>query len=555
MLNQYSVGTKITFALASLLLIILGLGGTAMNRIGAMQARNQEVGEHWLPSVTALGNFLTGLEQCRVYEARLLMASDAERPRAVEELREKIANVDHARTEYGALIGDEPTEKTLIDSFDRLWAGHRAQALAVLDAPAHASVLFDAANKSAFPLTLKTLQDDIDFNESAAKRAAEAATATYESTHMIVLAVLVAAVLVGLILWRLAMTNLSRPIAELTATTRRLTEGDTSVVIDAADRQDEIGALAKALAVFKESLATAARLKQEQESERVAKEQRVRRLEAAMAGFEQQAGGLVGQIASAATELEATSQSLAGNANRTDQQAGTAGHAAAEASAGVQTVAAAAEQLSASIGEITRQVAQSAKVSQSAVDEARHTDTIVRALAEGASKIGQVVELISTIAGQTNLLALNATIEAARAGDAGKGFAVVASEVKELANQTARATEEISRRINEIQGSTTEAVNAINAIASTIEQVSTIATTIAAAVEEQGAATAEIARNVQKTAEATQTVTTNISGVTQMAGETGAASSQVLTAAGELSRQAEHLSVQVRAFLQEARAA
>jgi methyl-accepting chemotaxis protein len=189
----------------------------------------------------------------------------------------------------------------------------------------------------------------------------------------------------------------------------------------------------------------------------------------------------------------------------------------------MQTVAAAAEQLSASIAEISRQVAQSAKISGKAVDDAQRTDTIVRALAEGAQKIGDVVGLITSIAGQTNLLALNATIEAARAGDAGKGFAVVASEVKNLASQTAKATEEIGTQISQIQAATKDAVDAIGSITRTIEGISAIATTIASAVEEQGSATSEIARSVHQTAHAAQDVTVNITGVNRAAGETGEA--------------------------------
>ena len=555
MLNRHSIGTKITCAFAILLVVVIGLGGAAINRMAAMQAIAHKVGADWLPSVAAVGNLLTTLEECRVYEARLVFADNAERPRALDELRQKVEAVDRLRAGYEPLIDRGTEDETQISAFDALWSRHRAAVQATLDGTADVHGLFDEAHKAGFVDTVAPLRRDLTFNEESGTHTAQDATSTYETTRLTVLAVLAAGIMVGLALCRVVFTNIVRPLTSLTETTSRLARGDTTAPIQGDEREDEIGAMATALAVFRDNMLTAARLTREQESERAAKEQRVKRLEGLMAGFERQAGALAGQIASAATELEATSQALAGNASRTDQQAGTAGHAAAEASAGVQTVAAAAEQLSASIGEITRQVAQSAKVSHEAVEEARHTDTIVRALAEGANKIGQVVELITTIAGQTNLLALNATIEAARAGDAGKGFAVVASDVKELANQTARATEEISRRIDDIQGSTTEAVKAINGIASTIEQVSAIATTIAAAVEEQGAATGEIARNVQKTAQATQTVSANIAGVTQMAGETGAASSQVLTAAGDLSRQAEQLSGQVKTFLQDARAA
>ena len=221
----------------------------------------------------------------------------------------------------------------------------------------------------------------------------------------------------------------------------------------------------------------------------------------------------------------------------------------------MQTVAAAAEQLTASIGEINRQVVQAARVSESAVADARRTDGVVRALADGARKINDVVGLITSIASQTNLLALNATIEAARAGEAGRGFAVVASEVKSLAQQTAKATEEIEVQIGEVQAATNEAVGSIRNIVTVIEEVGAIAAAIAAAVEEQGAATAEIARNVQETAASTDTVSTNISGVSRAANDTGAAASQVLSAAGHLSLQAEQLALEGTRFVGEGRAA
>jgi methyl-accepting chemotaxis protein len=254
-------------------------------------------------------------------------------------------------------------------------------------------------------------------------------------------------------------------------------------------------------------------------------------------------------------QAAAAARSMTSTAGQTNSQAAVVARAAQEASSGVQTVAAAAEQLSASIGEISSQVAESARMSGQAVADARRTDGIVRALAEGAQRIGAVVELITSIAGQTNLLALNATIEAARAGDAGKGFAVVAAEVKGLATQTARATEEIAGQISQIQAATREAVEAIRVISGTIETISGIATSIASAVEQQGAATAEIARNVQLAAASTQQVTTTISGVSEAARSTGAAADQVLGAAGDLSRQAERLNGEVGSFVAGVRAA
>jgi methyl-accepting chemotaxis protein len=344
------------------------------------------------------------------------------------------------------------------------------------------------------------------------------------------------------------------PVQLLTGAIGRLAERDYVTPVPVFARQDEFGTMAITLETLREGALEAESLATERTAEQAARVERSGKLETLVHGFETKVAELVGLLAAASTELEATAQSMSSTAGRTDAQASTVATAAEQASAGVQTVASAAEELSASITEIARQVAQSTRITAQAVDDARRTDGIVRALAESAQRIGDVVGLISSIAGQTNLLALNATIEAARAGEAGKGFAVVASEVKSLANQTASATGEIGAQVEQIQAATREAVAAIQTIGSTIEEVSAIAGAIAAAVEQQGAATAEIARNVQQTAASTTEVTNNIAGVSQAANETGAAASEVLESAAQLSRQAEQLSQEVNGFVSGVRA-
>ncbi|WNV10212.1 methyl-accepting chemotaxis protein [Tardiphaga sp. 709] len=345
-------------------------------------------------------------------------------------------------------------------------------------------------------------------------------------------------------------------LRRLQARMHAIANGALDENVGETDRGDEIGRMAETLEMLRQTSLTARSLEAEQAKLKQMSEAEKRDALIALADhFDSSVGQLVGLMASGSTELEATAQSMSGTAARTNDQAGIVNTAALQASTRVQTVAAAAEELSSSIAEIARQMAQSAKITTHAVDSARRTDTIVRALADGAQQIEHVVELISTIAGQTNLLALNATIEAARAGDAGRGFAVVATEVKSLAGQTADATKEISTRIAQIQSATKEAVDAIQGITATIEEVSAIATTIGSAIEEQGAATAEIARNVTQTAQATQDVTTNIGGVSAAAHETGDAAGMVLNAASGLSKQAEQLSGEVTTFLAGVRAA
>jgi len=331
--------------------------------------------------------------------------------------------------------------------------------------------------------------------------------------------------------------------------------GDLSAEAPFSDRTDEIGALAGALATFKQNAMEKTRIEGEQRDRQSQSTQRQKTIEASVVAFEGQIGDALKALMDAAGQMRSTSDEMSAISQRTNSQVKTAAQASEEASSNVQTVASASEELSASISDISRQVTHAAGIAGRAVDETKQTDGTVRGLAESAERIGEVVKLINAIAGQTNLLALNATIEAARAGEAGKGFAVVASEVKSLANQTAKATEEITAQIAAVQKVTKDAMDAIKGIGSTIGEVSSVATSIASAVEEQGAATQEITRNTQGAARRTKDASDSIAGVTAGADATGAAAHNVKSAAEALGVRTEQLRGSVDDFLAKIRAA
>jgi methyl-accepting chemotaxis protein len=346
-----------------------------------------------------------------------------------------------------------------------------------------------------------------------------------------------------------------RPLVGLTAVTLRLANGELSVDVPDESRKDEIGAMARALQIFREALIAKKATDEAAARDAQAQIDRARRLDGITRNFEALIAEIVNTVSSAATGLEDSAGTLTATATRSQDLTIAVASASEEASSNVQSVASATEELSTSVNEISRQVQTSARIAGEAVDQVRRTTGRVAELSQAAARIGDVVELINSIAGQTNLLALNATIEAARAGDSGRGFAVVASEVKALAGQTARATEEITQQISSVQAATQESVGAIKEISGTIERLAEIASTIAAAVEEQGAATQEISRNVQQAAHGTQQVSANITDVQRGATQTGSASEQVLLSAKSLAGDSTRLKREVGNFLEAVRAA
>jgi len=359
----------------------------------------------------------------------------------------------------------------------------------------------------------------------------------------------------GLFVWLYVGRNILRRIRELQRAMQLLSAGDLDTEIVRSRQNDEIGAMKETLTVFRDSMIEARTLASEQDKDRAVKAERAAHMEAKIAEFEGTVRTALDNLAQSANSMQSTAQSMSSTADQSNALVNAVASAAEETSVNVQTVSSGTEQLSSSIEEISKQVVTSAAIAKKAVDEAGATDATVQSLADSASRISVVVDLIQTIASQTNLLALNATIEAARAGEAGRGFAVVASEVKSLASQTAKATEEIRTQIASMQQVTTSAVGAIQGIGRIIGEINDVTTTIAAAVEEQGAATREIARNIQHAAGGTSEVSSNIVGVSTASAEAGAAANEVLGASDALRREADLLRGEIDAFLNNMRAA
>ncbi|KYG98280.1 HAMP domain-containing methyl-accepting chemotaxis protein [Bradyrhizobium sp. DOA1] len=421
---------------------------------------------------------------------------------------------------------------------------------------AQQSAALDASMMKTFR-DLEPMMVEVRTAVDAMYRQADAAEAATREAVRLWMAVafgvtLVALAVIGFVLGR----SISKALGAMVGAMTRLARGELSISVPGVGRRDEIGEMAGAVEVFRTNMADAERLRAEQaEADARGREQRKADMRRLADAFEGTVGEIVETVSSAATELEASSNTLTQAAERGNGLATTVAAASEEASANVQSVSAASEEMTSSISEISRQVQESARVADVAVDQAQRTNARIAELTKAAGRIGDVVSLINTIAAQTNLLALNATIEAARAGEAGKGFAVVATEVKALAEQTAKATGEIGQHIGAIQAATEDSVGAIKEIGDTIARMSEISSTIAAAVEEQGAATQEISRNIQNAAHGTSEVSENIGQVQRGAGETGAASAQVHSAARSLSQESNRLKSEVTRFLESVRAA
>lgn len=554
-MQNVTIKAKLIFSFLALLVIIIGLGGLAVNRLSNINDHASEIRNNWLPSVGAIGKLSSKMEIGRIYTFRIAMAPDTEVAKEIELARKASLEIDAAYKAYEPMITKGSEDERLMGIFAKKWPEYqklveRAMKAKEAGDDATALKLLNVDSKNVMDEIRATLAADVQYNQQEGIKAGKDGEEVYRQTETIVYTVITIAVLLTIALTFFIINNVAQPITYMTSAMEKLGAGDKTIKIPGLDRSDEIGGMAHALEVFKNTAIEAERLSGISAKEQAAKEARQKKIEGYIALFQKEATEAMSQLASAATEMRATAESMSATAEETSRQSTAVAAASEEASASVSTVASAAEELTASITEIQRQTEASQKTADQAVIQAKSTEDTVRGLEAATVKITDVMSLISEIASQTNLLALNATIEAARAGEAGKGFAVVASEVKNLAGQTAKATEEVGSQIVTMQNATKGVVEAIQKISTTIDHMNKMAADIAHIVQQQGSAVHEIAHNAQQASAGTQEVSSNIVGVNRAAADTGAAATQVLGTAGELSKQSTSLKMQIDSFLE-----
>jgi methyl-accepting chemotaxis protein len=563
MFAQMSIRAKIITVVAFLLVVMTGMGLLAVRNMRSMNANTVDITNNWLPSVRVLGELRAGVITYRNVIREHMLGETLDEKLAQEKTAKLVSDmIAKSRQAYESMISSAE-ERALYDEWSRSFTEYKAGTEKVMELSRQAAGHYpkeahDLNSNTVNKIGLKAdevLAKDITLNNDGSAKASSDAADTYASSFMMLAVILGISMVAGAAISFFLVQDISSAIGSIIKPMQAIGHGDLAAEVPHRGAKTEIGAMADALQVFKEELIAKKAADETAARDAEEKIERARRVDGITRKFEAMIGEIVSTVSSASSQLEASAGTLTSTASRSRELATTVASASEEATSNVQSVASATEELSSSVTEISRQVQESARMAGDAVGQARSTTDRVSELSKAATRIGDVVELINTIAGQTNLLALNATIEAARAGEAGRGFAVVASEVKALAEQTSKATGEIGQQISGIQGATQDSVNAIKEISATIERLSEISSAIAAAVEEQGAATQEISRNVQQAAQGTQQVSANIADVERGATETGSASSQVLSAAKALSGDSSRLKQEVGNFLSSVRAA
>jgi methyl-accepting chemotaxis protein len=555
---------KILLAPAVLILVLVGLGTYTLQTLRANQAAADALISGPVRQAEAVSAFNASVlvAQVRLYSLSATAANETDQNKIrmmADRTTAALARVSEKLKALNSIEADETLSANSIGQLKAFVASYLKQAknaVEMADGDAASALMFVVSAERSYQQIEKLVDEFEASSEKFRDQEILAANVRLNEQAMIFAAIVLIAVVAGCLVSFLVSGGIALPVVKITAVIENIAKGQLNEPVPATDQRDEIGAIARAVSVFKEKLSENERLRAERgEAERRAAEVRKTEMRKFADEFQTTVGDVAEAVSRSSGELESAARKLTKTAEATQQLAVMVTSASDEASTNVQSVASATEEMSGSVNEIARQVEESSRIAAEAVSQASKTDARITELSGAASRIGDVVKLITAIAEQTNLLALNATIEAARAGEAGRGFAVVAQEVKALAAQTAKATGEIGTQISSMQAATLESVAAIKEISGTIARISDIAATIGAAVEEQGAATQEIARNVHQAAQGTVQVASNITDVNNGASETGAASAQVLGSAQTLARESSHLKAEVEKFVAMVRAA
>ena len=555
---------KITHKIALLLGVLLLVNAIIiLKMISSMSTINNQstiIAENWLPSIEVLGHLNTATSDFRVAQMQHVGTSEDDIMKDAEaDMTALTQAIDKDMAEYEKLISSEE-ERAIYADFKEKWSDYMQKhkgflALSRANENAQASAMLLGGMKKSFDDASQILLKDIELNNKGAADASATGDEIFARERAVALSALVASIGFSILITLLLRGGVAKPIITLQAYMGVLQKGDYDQPVPLTDRKDEIGDMAGSIQSFKESLIANREMERQQKEEAQRKLDRQARVDVLVRDFDAAASAAVTTVAAAATELSQTASEMNNAALRANEQTSGVAVASSQTSATVQSVASAAEEMSASVREISKQVSHSVEIVQSAMSEAKSADATSQEMLVAARSINAVTEMIQGIASQINLLALNATIESARAGEAGKGFAVVASEVKTLANQTAKATEDIRSQLDGLQGMAQNVAEALVRLTGSVERVNEVSGAIAAAVEEQTAVTQEIVSNMNTAAHGVQQINDNIDGIRHTSESTAAATQQILGASGELSHQAESLNHQVRGFLDSIKAA
>ncbi len=558
-LNNISISKKIAAIIVIFVVSFCALAVYSITSLSEMRASYGLITDRYMPINRLLGQIDTAESDYRTAVAQHILATTAETTAAAETALKETNDLIQSKLDEITAFNLSPEGQARIDAAEATWDAYVEKAANVIELSRNQqneeALAAFRANKPQFVAAAEALNKSIEFQNERTADVTKKSLELYNSLKLETALAAATLLVLGVLIFLYNNAQLSKPLNNSVSIMRRLAAGELHMLIPETTRKDEVGQIITSLVVFKESGIKARDAAEQEKVEMQNRLARTERMNKLTREFEAEVSGIVSTLASAATEMQGTASNMAALSEQTSQQATAVAAAGTQTSANVQTVATATEELSASIAEIGRQVEQSSNITESTVKMADTVSREMQQLLDASQKIGGVVELISSIANQTNLLALNATIEAARAGDAGKGFAVVASEVKNLASQTMKATTEITDQIAGVQDAIKKSFDSVGTINIKIGDISHTTSTIAAAIQEQDAATRDISQNVQQAASGTQQVSDNIASVTEAAGSTGQAATDVLSASRELSQQAEALRGRVDRFISDVKAA